>query len=101
MKSIKFFAEVKDFRLNRKKKHQLIDILMISVRAMICGAEDFEEIAEYGRQKIEFLKTFLELPNGIPSHDTFTRVFRFLDKVSFVRSRESSKFARARPMSLT
>ncbi len=47
------------------------------------GAEDFEEIAEYGRQKEDFLRQFLVLPNGIPSHDTFNRVFRYLDVSAF------------------
>ncbi len=79
----KFFEDVPDFRLNRRKKHKLIDILAISVCAVVCGANDFEEIAMYGRQKIDFLRTFLELPNGIPSHDTFYRVFKFLDKDRF------------------
>jgi predicted transposase YbfD/YdcC len=79
----KFFQEVPDFRLNRRKRHKLVDILAISVCAVVCGANDFEEIAMYGQQKINFLRTFLELPNGIPSHDTFNRVFKFLDKDKF------------------
>lgn len=78
-----FFAAVPDFRLNRRKKHQLLDILVIALLAVICGADDFEEIALYGRQKEGFLRTFLTLPNGIPSHDTFNRVFRYLDKKAF------------------
>lgn len=78
-----FFDSVPDFRQNRRKRHKLIDVLAISVCAVVCGANDFEEIAIYGRQKIEFLRTFLELPNGIPSHDTFNRVFKFLDKDKF------------------
>ncbi|MCU0355225.1 MAG: ISAs1 family transposase [Cytophagales bacterium] len=82
----KFFGEVPDFRLNRRKKHRLVDILAISVCAVVCGANDFEEIATYGRQKIGFLGSFLALPNGIPSHDTFNRVFRFLDKERFSES---------------
>lgn len=78
-----FFQDVPDFRINRRKRHKLIDILAISVCAAVCGANDFEEIAMYGKQKIEYLRTFLELPNGIPSHDTFYRVFKFLDKAHF------------------
>jgi len=65
-----FFANVPDFRLNRRKRHLLLDILVISLLAVICGADDCEEIALYGRQKETFLRTFLSLPNGIPSHDT-------------------------------
>ena len=79
----KIFSEVPDFRLNRRKLHLLSDILVISLCAVISGANDFEDIAEYGRQKKEFLIKFLSLPNGIPSHDTFNRVFRYLDSKSF------------------
>lgn len=78
-----FFADVPDFRLNRRKRHLLLDILVISLLAVICGADDCEEIALYGRQKEPFLGTFLSLPNGIPSHDTFNRVLKFLDKKAF------------------
>lgn len=78
-----FFQDVPDFRLNRRKKHKLLDILVIALCAAVCGADDFEEIEAYGKQKETFLRTFLELPNGIPSHDTFNRVFKFLDKVAF------------------
>jgi DDE_Tnp_1-associated len=86
MESLPFFTKVEDFRINRKKLYGLPELLMISVCAVLSGADDFEEIAEYGRQKEEFLKTFLELPNGIPSHDTFNRVFQHLDKDSFSES---------------
>lgn len=81
-----FFRDVPDFRINRRKKHNLLDILVISVCAFVCGADDFEDIALYGTQKEDFLRTFLELPNGIPSHDTFNRVLKFLDKDSFSES---------------
>ncbi|MBK6609352.1 MAG: transposase family protein [Sphingobacteriales bacterium] len=54
METIKFFAEVKDFRINRKKLYSLPEILLISLCAVVSGAEDFEEIAEYGRQKLSF-----------------------------------------------
>lgn len=79
----KIFSEVPDFRLNRRKLHLLSDILVISLCGVISGANDFEDIAEYGRQKQDFLSKFLALPNGIPSHDTFNRVFRYLDPQSF------------------
>ena len=55
--------------------HRLIDILMIAVCGSICGADNWVAIAEFGRAKTDWLKTFLALPNGIPSHDTFGRVF--------------------------
>lgn len=78
-----FFADIPDFRLDRRKRHLLLDILVISLIAVICGADDCEEIALYGRQKEAFLRTFLALPNGIPSHDTFNRVLRLMDKKAF------------------
>lgn len=81
-----FFQDIPDFRINRRKRHNLLDILVISVCACVCGADDFEDIALYGIQKEAFLRTFLELPNGIPSDDTFNRVFKFLDKKAFAES---------------
>lgn len=78
-----FFGSVPDFRKNRRKKHQLVDILVIALCAVISGADDFEEIEAYGRKKEGFLRTFLCLPNGIPSHDTFNRVFKLLDQKAF------------------
>ncbi len=83
MKSQKFFEDVPDFRKERKKLHGLPELLMVALCAVLSGAEDFEEIAEYGVQKLAFLRTFLDLPNGIPSHDTFNRVFKHLDKARF------------------
>lgn len=78
-----FFADMPDFRLERGKKHQLVDILVIALCGLLSGADDFEEIEAYGRRKEAFLRTFLALPNGIPSHDTFTRVFRYMDTEAF------------------
>lgn len=77
------FAEVPDFRVVGRTDHILSEILVISLCAVLSGADDFEEIAEYGRQKEEFLQGFLILPNGIPSHDTFNRVFRLMSQQSF------------------
>lgn len=77
------FKEVPDFRVEKRTDHYLNEILVISLCAVLSGAEDYEEIAEYGRQKEEFLRQFLELPNGIPSHDTFNRVFRLMDVSAF------------------
>lgn len=82
----KFFEEVPDFRLDRKKLHTLSDILMLSLCSVLSGAEDFEDMKNYGRQKEAFLPQFLELPNGIPSHDTINRVYNRLDKDRFCHS---------------
>jgi predicted transposase YbfD/YdcC len=70
---------IKDPRVERTKLHSLKDILVIAVCATICGADDWEDIAEFGLAKQEWFSTFLELENGIPSHDTFRRVFILLD----------------------
>lgn len=82
----KYFEAVPDFRVERSKLHKLSDILMLSLCAVLCGAEDFEDIATYGRQKEAFLRRFLDLPHGIPSHDTINRVFNRLDKDKFASS---------------
>ena len=81
LKSLTLFetlASITDPRIERTKEHKLIDILVIAVCATICGAESWEEIAEFGRAKQEWFAGFLELPNGIASHDTFRRVFLLL-----------------------
>src|ERR671932_607717 len=77
------FTGLEDPRETRRCAHQLIDILVIAVCAVIACAESWEDIALYGRSKRAWLKTFLELPNGIPSHDTFRRVFMLIDPEAF------------------
>ena len=72
-----------DPRIDRTKRHNLIDILTIAICAVICGADSWVAIELYGCTKYEWLKTFLELPNGIPSHDTFARVFAQLNPQQF------------------
>jgi predicted transposase YbfD/YdcC len=77
------FAQMSDPRVERTKRHKLIDIITIAICAVICGADTWVEIEIYGQAKHEWLKQFLELPNGIPSHDTFSRVFSRLDPEQF------------------
>ena len=77
------FSKINDPRLDRRKLHKLIDIFAITVCAVICGANTWNEIEQYGQSKHEWLKTFLELPNGIPSHDTIRRVFMIIDPEEF------------------
>lgn len=77
------FGSVSDPRIERTKEHKLIDILVIAICAVICGAEGWVDIENYGKSKKRWLKAFLELPNGIPSHDTFGRVFSLLDAQEF------------------
>ena len=80
---IDHLAVLEDPRIERQKRHKLGDILVIAVCAVLCGAESFPAIEDFGQVRYTWLKQFLELPNGIPSHDTFNRVFRVLDPVQF------------------
>jgi hypothetical protein len=77
------FTGLEDPRETRRCDHQLLDILVIAVGAVIACAESWEDIELYGCSKQAWLKTFLALPNGIPSHDTFRRVFMLLDPDGF------------------
>ena len=81
---------IEDPRCGWKVEHRLIDVLVIAVCAVLGEAESFEDIALYGRCKQgrckqEWLQRFLELPNGIPSHDTFRRVLMLVDPEAFER----------------
>lgn len=77
------FSKLEDPRLDRQKLHQLIDIIVIAICGVICGGETWVDIENYGKARIEWFKKFLELPNGIPSHDTFGRVFSLLNATAF------------------
>jgi predicted transposase YbfD/YdcC len=77
------FAGLADPRQTSRCDHRLVDILAIAVCAVIACAESWEDIQLYGQSKRAWLETFLELPNGIPSHDTFRRVFMLLDPDAF------------------
>lgn len=82
----KHFGKVKDPRIERSKRHKLIDIFLIAICAVICGADSWVDIELFGKSKLEWLKTFLKLPNGIPSHDTFGRVFAAINPEEFEKS---------------
>ncbi len=77
------FAILEDPRIERSKKHKLLDIITIAICGVICGADSWVDIAMFGEAKQEWFKGFLELPNGIPSHDTFGDVFSRLNPVQF------------------
>lgn len=80
------FGNLTDPRVERTKLHTLFDILVIAICAILAGADNWEDIADFGQAKQDWFKTFLELPNGIPSHDTFNRVFARLDPQEFQAS---------------
>lgn len=73
------FAEVPDPRREHLRLHNLWDIIAITILAVVAGADSWVDVAKYGLCKLEFLQTFLEIPNGIPAHDTFGRVFALLN----------------------
>jgi predicted transposase YbfD/YdcC len=77
------FAAVSDPRVERQKDHKLIDVIMVAVCAVLAGADTYVDIAAFGAAKEGWLKGFLELPNGIPSHDTFGRVFALINPGEF------------------
>ena len=77
------FADLPDPRIDRTRLHELMDIVVIAICAVIAGAEGWVDIAKYGVAKYDWLKTFLKLPNGIPSHDTFRRVFCRMSPTAF------------------
>ena len=82
-KLVEHFGALADPRCAGKVEHRLTDILVIAVCAVIACAESWDDIALYGRSKLDWLRSFLELPNGIPSHDTFRRVFMLIDPEAF------------------
>jgi predicted transposase YbfD/YdcC len=73
-----FFENLTDPRVDRGKRHSLLNVIILAVCGTLAGADGWAEIERYGRAKLDFFRQFLELPNGIPSHDTFGRVFRLL-----------------------
>jgi predicted transposase YbfD/YdcC len=80
------FADLEDPRIDRTKRHKLLDIVTLAICAVICGADTWVDVEEFGQAKLDWFRTFLELPNGIPSHDTFGRVFARLDPDQFRES---------------
>jgi predicted transposase YbfD/YdcC len=80
------FAQVEDPRIERTKLHRLRDILMLAMCGVLCGAEGWVEIEEFAKAKQAFFTELLDLPNGIPSHDTFGRVFALIDPNQFEAS---------------
>jgi predicted transposase YbfD/YdcC len=80
-----YFRKLKDPRIQRHKRHQLLDIIVIALCAVLCGAKDWQQIVTFGKERLAWLRRFLTLTDGIPSHDTFERVFERLDPAAFHR----------------
>jgi predicted transposase YbfD/YdcC len=80
------FASIEDPRVERTRRHDLLDIIVIAVCAVICGADDWVDVEAWGNAKLDWLRQYLPLPNGIPSHDTFGDVFGRLKPEQFETS---------------
>ncbi len=78
------FRQVPDPRIDRRKEHELVDVLVIAVCTLLCAGESFNDMEDFGKAKQPWFQTFLNLRNGIPSHDTFNRVFAALDPQQFL-----------------
>jgi predicted transposase YbfD/YdcC len=86
---ITIFREMPDPRCGNAQRHELLDILTIALVASLCGAESCVDFAEFAEDREALLREFLSLENGLPSHDTFSRVFRLLDPSAFARAFEA------------
>ena len=80
---VKHFGDLEDPRIERAKGHDLLDTIAITLCTVVCGADNWVEIEEFGKAKRDWFAGFLKLPNGIPSHDTFGRVFGLLEPERF------------------
>jgi hypothetical protein len=87
------FADLLDPRSGPALRHRLLDIVTIAVLAVLCGADSWVDVALFGRSKEAWLRTFLDLPHGIPSHDTFGRVFAALDPAACPRRQDAAPLA--------
>jgi len=77
------FSELPDPRSGNARRHKLLDVLAIALTASICGAESCVDFADFACDREALFREFLELPGGMPSHDTFSRLFRLLDPAAF------------------
>jgi hypothetical protein len=80
---MKPFARIQDPRINRTKRHELIDVIFVAICGIICGARSWTEIELIANERIDWFRRFIALPNGIPSHDTLGRIFARIDPVEF------------------
>lgn len=80
---VEIFEGIQDWRSRQQTRHKLAEILAVAICAMISGADDFESIAKWGELKLDWLRTFIPLQNGVPSPDTFERVFSILNSKEY------------------
>jgi len=80
---VHYFTNLTDPRLRRRRRHAFLDVLVIAICGTICGCKSWNEITIYGRNKQDWLQTFLALPNGIPGPDTFRRLFARIKPSAF------------------
>src|SRR5436309_15093055 len=81
---IEHFKTLTDPRVDRTKDHDLIDVLVIAICCLLCAGQSFNDMEDFGKAKRDWFKTFLKLRGGIPSHDTFNRVFAALKPEHFL-----------------
>jgi len=79
----RYFRKLKDPRVRRRRRHLLMDLIVMAICAVICDCDNWEDIGLFVQKRATWFKRFLSLPNGVPSHDTFLRVFARLDPVAF------------------
>jgi predicted transposase YbfD/YdcC len=77
------FRNLKDPRFSRRRRHHLLDIIIVALCAVMCGAKDWQQVEAFGKLRLDWLRRFIALANGIPSHDTFERVFDRIDPSAF------------------
>ncbi|EHL28949.1 ISAs1 family transposase [Legionella drancourtii] len=80
---VEIFSQIPDPRINRTRKHLFLNIIGLALFSVLAGAQSYTEIEDFCEHHIDWLKTYFNLPNGIPSHDTFSRVFSAINPASF------------------
>lgn len=80
------FRKIKDPRINRRKRHELLDIILIALCAVVCGAKDWQQVETFGKERLDWFRRSRKLSHGVPSHDTFERVFDRIDPQAFHRA---------------
>ena len=80
-----FFERIEDHR-HHNRLHKLIDVIIIAICGVVAGADTYEQIENFGKKRKKWLSKFLELPHGIPSHDTFGRIFERINPIEFQNS---------------